>query len=177
MRGRTISASESVRFSSGLATGVVTEAKPTALAGNGDLEVGVGAETDASLSIEAVARRTGVGAATLRKWEQRYGVPRPGRTSGRHRRYTERDVLRIEWLTKRLSEGYRISDAAQRLAISPKEASLDVSKLVDEVCAAAEAGGEERVERALVEAYALSADPLREVVIAALVRLAEQPSR
>ena len=52
----------------------------------------------AALNIQAIARRTGVPAATLRKWEQRYGVLRPERTAGSHRRYSERDVLRAEWV-------------------------------------------------------------------------------
>jgi DNA-binding transcriptional MerR regulator len=41
----------------------------------------------------------------LRKWEQRYGVLRPERTTGHHRRYSERDLLRVMWLKDRLSEG------------------------------------------------------------------------
>jgi len=72
------------------------------------------------VNIEAVARRTGVRAATLRKWEQRYQILRPERTPGSHRRYSERDVLRVEWLKARLAEGYRIGEAAALLG-APEE--------------------------------------------------------
>ena len=42
----------------------------------------------------------GSGRDTLRKWERRYGVLRPSRTSGGQRRYDERDVARVEWLAR-----------------------------------------------------------------------------
>jgi MerR family transcriptional regulator, light-induced transcriptional regulator len=42
--------------------------------------------------IGELAERTGVPQATLRTWESRYGVPRPRRLPGGHRRYTDRDV-------------------------------------------------------------------------------------
>jgi methanogenic corrinoid protein MtbC1 len=67
------------------------------------------------LNISALARRAGVGVDTLRKWEQRYGVIRPTRTSGGQRRYTDRDAARVEWLRDRLAEGYRIGEAARLL--------------------------------------------------------------
>jgi methanogenic corrinoid protein MtbC1 len=68
-----------------------------------------------ALNIAALARRTGVQPDTLRKWEHRYGVIRPERTPGGQRRYTERDVARVEWLKARLEEGYRIGEAARLL--------------------------------------------------------------
>lgn len=71
-----------------------------------------------TLNIAALTQRTGVPADTIRKWEQRYGVLRPQRTSGGQRRYTESDVARIEWLKARLDEGYRIGEAAALLGNS-----------------------------------------------------------
>jgi len=70
---------------------------------------------NAGLNIAALAQRTGVAPDTLRKWEQRYRILRPTRTAGGQRRYSERDVARVEWLTARLAEGYRISEAATLL--------------------------------------------------------------
>jgi MerR family transcriptional regulator, light-induced transcriptional regulator len=67
------------------------------------------------MNIAALARRTGIPPDTLRKWEQRYGVLRPQRTVGGQRRYTELDLARVEWLRERLTEGYRIGDAAALL--------------------------------------------------------------
>jgi MerR family transcriptional regulator, light-induced transcriptional regulator len=68
-----------------------------------------------ALNIAALAKRTGVQPDTLRKWEHRYGVICPERTPGGQRRYSERDVARVQWLKARLSEGYRISEAAELL--------------------------------------------------------------
>jgi methanogenic corrinoid protein MtbC1 len=68
-----------------------------------------------NLNIAALTRRTGIPSDTIRKWEQRYGVLHPERTSGGQRRYSELDVARIEWLKERLKEGYRIGEAAALL--------------------------------------------------------------
>ena len=70
---------------------------------------------NAGLNIAALAYRTGVAPDTLRKWEQRYRILQPTRTAGGQRRYSERDVARVEWLCERLSEGYRIGEAATLL--------------------------------------------------------------
>jgi len=67
------------------------------------------------LNIAALAQRTGVAPDTLRKWEQRYAILQPERTAGGQRRYSERDVARVEWLRERLEEGYRIGEAASLL--------------------------------------------------------------
>jgi DNA-binding transcriptional MerR regulator len=67
------------------------------------------------LNIAALAQRTGVAPDTLRKWEQRYSILQPSRTAGGQRRYSERDVARVQWLRARLDEGYRIGEAASLL--------------------------------------------------------------
>lgn len=89
------------------------------------------------LNIAAVARRTGVGEHTLRKWEQRYGVLRPTRTDGGQRRYSEDDVGRVEWLAARLREGYRIGEAAAMLTATPGEAPSNPEELRDALLATA----------------------------------------
>src|ERR687898_537560 len=57
-----------------------------------------------TLNIAALSRRTGIAPDTLRKWEQRYRILKPSRTSGGQRRYSERDVARVEWLRARLDQ-------------------------------------------------------------------------
>jgi methanogenic corrinoid protein MtbC1 len=128
------------------------------------------------VNIQAVSRRTGVPAATLRKWEQRYGVLKPERTTGHHRRYTDRDVLRVEWLKARLGEGYRIGEAAGLLGgeqeINP---TSNAAELVQELVAAAVVPDPTRVSRTLDVAFTLL-DPTRaidEVVAPALRRVGE----
>ncbi|MFL5801338.1 MAG: MerR family transcriptional regulator [Roseiflexaceae bacterium] len=64
---------------------------------------------------KAVARETGVPADTFRAWERRYGVPRPQRTAGLHRLYSDRDIAIIRWLRDRTAEGMNISQAVQLL--------------------------------------------------------------
>jgi len=44
------------------------------------------------LAIKDVAERTGITAATIRMWEQRYGFPEPARTASGYRVYTDDDV-------------------------------------------------------------------------------------
>ena len=58
-------------------------------------------EPQAGLSIGGLARATGVPAATLRSWEDRYGFPRPQRLAGGHRRYEKGDSALIEEVLRR----------------------------------------------------------------------------
>ena len=88
------------------------------------------------LNIAAVAQRTGIGADTLRKWERRYGVLRPSRTSGGQRRYDERDVARVEWLRDRLADGFRIGEAAALLETDDASAESSTTGLCDAIVAA-----------------------------------------
>lgn len=54
----------------------------------------------AGLTIREVVARTGVEAATLRIWEQRYGFPVPERLPSGHRRYSQTDVERIRQVVR-----------------------------------------------------------------------------
>ena len=71
--------------------------------------------TEPIYNTKAVVQRTGIPADTLRAWERRYGIPRPGRTSGRHRAYSERDVAQIGWLRQQTEDGLSISQAVALL--------------------------------------------------------------
>ena len=108
------------------------------------------------MNIQAVAQRTGVPAATLRKWEQRYGVLKPARTAGLHRRYSDRDILRVEWLKARLAEGYRIGEAARLLGTVGGQAPRSPTELVAELVEGARAADASRIERVLDQAFALA---------------------
>jgi MerR family transcriptional regulator, light-induced transcriptional regulator len=65
----------------------------------------------------AVVQMTEVPADTFRAWERRYGLPRPHRTPGNQRLYSERDIGVIVWLRDRTNEGMTISQAIQRLRL------------------------------------------------------------
>jgi DNA-binding transcriptional MerR regulator len=66
-------------------------------------------------NIGVVARMTGVSMATLRAWERRYNFPESERTSGGHRLYSERDVLRLRWVKERIDEGMQTAQAINAL--------------------------------------------------------------
>jgi methanogenic corrinoid protein MtbC1 len=106
------------------------------------------------MNIQAIAQRTGVPAATLRKWEQRYGVLQPERTPGAHRRYSERDVLRVEWLKARLDEGYRIGEAARLLGGAVHSPPGGPEELVDDLLAASIDPAPDRLGQILDQAFA-----------------------
>lgn len=100
-----------------------------------------------------MARRTGVPAATLRKWEERYGVPAPSRTEGAQRRYGERELRQIEWLRDRLAEGIRIGHAAAMLRrLEEPVASAD--DLRDAILDALTSRAPSRIEALVDQAFA-----------------------
>ena len=68
------------------------------------------------MRIAEVARLTGVGSATLRVWERRYGVPCPTRTLGGHRTYGPADVAAVRAVAALVDDGMRASEAARRIA-------------------------------------------------------------
>ena len=62
-----------------------------------------------TFNLKAVVRETGLKPDTIRAWERRYGVPRPRRTSGGHRLYSQRDIDLLKWMNARQHEGLSIS--------------------------------------------------------------------
>jgi MerR family transcriptional regulator, light-induced transcriptional regulator len=131
------------------------------------------------LNIAAVARRTGVGEHTLRKWEQRYGVLRPTRTQGGQRRYSEADVGRVQWLAARLADGYRIGEAAAMLVAAAGEAPRTPEELRRALLAAAYRAERNGIEPLLDHAFALYPldQALTEVIAPCLVSVGESWAR
>jgi DNA-binding transcriptional MerR regulator len=86
------------------------------------------------LSVAAVARRLGVAPATLRTWDRRYGLGPTDHTTGRHRRYGDHDVARLELMQRALLRGASPAEAAryalsstlpeQRLTVQPPQPDL-----------------------------------------------------
>lgn len=66
------------------------------------------------LSIKDVASQTGVAAGTIRMWEQRYGFPEPGRTSGGYRVYSEDDVDALRRVVAYRHRGLSVPAAIER---------------------------------------------------------------
>ncbi len=62
-------------------------------------------------NLNFMVRETGIKPDTLRAWERRYGLPRPTRSPGGHRLYSQGDVELVRWLLARQAEGMRIGQA------------------------------------------------------------------
>jgi methanogenic corrinoid protein MtbC1 len=108
------------------------------------------------LNIAALAQRTGVAPDTLRKWEQRYSILQPTRTAGGQRRYSERDVARVEWLRARLDEGYRIGEAASLLGSVGVEPARSARDHLKGILRALDEGDTEEIGIRLDQAFALA---------------------
>lgn len=66
-----------------------------------------------TFNIKAVVKQTGLNPATIRAWERRYGFPKPKRTAGGHRQYSQHDIDSLMWLIARQEEGVSISHAVE----------------------------------------------------------------
>jgi len=74
------------------------------------------------LTIADVVDQTGVGAATLRAWEQRHGFPAPERLPGGHRRYTPEDVTLVRRVLAERTAGSTLGGAIARARQEESEA-------------------------------------------------------
>lgn len=82
-------------------------------------------------SISLVSRETGISIAALRKWEERYGFPKPVRHNGYTRSYSKQDVAHLHEVKRLLDLGMRPS---KLFLVTPSEFSalehvLKVQKL------------------------------------------------
>jgi DNA-binding transcriptional MerR regulator len=66
-------------------------------------------------SISAVERMVGVPAATLRNWEERYGLIQPQRSAGGHRLYSREQVEHLRFLADQLEQGLQPAEAHRLL--------------------------------------------------------------
>lgn len=69
-------------------------------------------------SIGLTSRETGISVATLRKWEERYGFPKPTRTNGNSRTYSQEDLEYLREVKRLIDLGMRPS---KLFACSPDE--------------------------------------------------------
>lgn len=82
--------------------------------------------SDDAFAIGELSRRTGVPQATLRSWENRYGLPRPQRLPGGHRRYDGSAVREVERVLAHRAAGLSTEAAAARVAAERGPASASV---------------------------------------------------
>ena len=67
-------------------------------------------------TVGRAAELTGVPSATLRKWEQRYGVVVPQRSPGNYRLYDDEAVRRLSVMRSLVDAGWSAHEAAQHVA-------------------------------------------------------------
>lgn len=67
-------------------------------------------------SISAVARMLGIPVATIRTWEDRYGLVVPDRNASGHRLYRRDQVEQLRFVHDRMAEGLSAADAHRLLA-------------------------------------------------------------
>ena len=79
--------------------------------------------------IGAVSHLSGVPVSTLRIWEVRYGTFAPGKTQGKHRLYSDDDVLKASLLKQLTLSGHAISSLA-RLESSALNQLLEQGKSI-----------------------------------------------
>ena len=72
-------------------------------------------DTEAIYSISAVAKMLGVPVATLRTWEDRYGLVVPERTPSRHRLFTREQVEQLKFVKSHMDSGASAADAHRLL--------------------------------------------------------------
>ncbi|GLX16678.1 MerR family transcriptional regulator [Streptomyces lavendulae] len=84
-------------------------------------------DPEPALSTGAVARRLGVSPTTLRSWERRYAIGPAHREDGRHRRWTPRDIARLEEMCRLTARGVPPSEAA-RAALGAAPAARAVGR-------------------------------------------------
>jgi PAS domain S-box-containing protein len=70
------------------------------------------------MRVGELARRTGVGVATVRAWERRFGFLHPERSSGGQRLYTEADVERVSAVRRLVTEGLTLPAAVDRVTVA-----------------------------------------------------------
>jgi MerR family transcriptional regulator, light-induced transcriptional regulator len=64
-------------------------------------------------NLKVVLKESGLKADVLRAWERRYNFPKPQRSAGGHRLYSEYDLEAIKWLRARQEQGLSISRAVE----------------------------------------------------------------
>jgi methanogenic corrinoid protein MtbC1/transposase-like protein len=85
--------------------------------------------TPVGVRVGELARRVGVAPETLRAWERRYGVLRPGRTPGGYRVYGTEDERRARRMRELIESGWAAGEAAHAVTASGWAAAGDVAHL------------------------------------------------
>ncbi len=88
------------------------------------------------ISIGVAARQTGLEICTLRKWEERYGFPKPVRLKSGQRRYLNHEVEQLLVVVRRVAAGERPSQVIRELneGFVASQALTDAEPSVSQEC-------------------------------------------
>jgi DICT domain-containing protein len=84
------------------------------------------AKPEATYSIGAVVKATGVGEATLRQWESRFGFPAPAREPSGHRRYSKEEIEQIRSVLRYRADGLPLRVAIERAETASEPATFSI---------------------------------------------------
>jgi DNA-binding transcriptional MerR regulator len=79
-------------------------------------------------SIGAVARMLDIPQATLRTWEERYGLPKPERSPGGQRLYSRDQIAQLRFVKGQLATGMAPADAHRLLAERVTTGTLSIGE-------------------------------------------------
>ena len=79
-------------------------------------------------TVGRAAELTGVPSTTLRKWEQRYGVVVPQRSSGNYRLYDDEAVRRLSVMRTLVDSGWSAHEAAQHVVEDATAAEAEIAR-------------------------------------------------
>ena len=84
-------------------------------------------DDSARYTVRSVAEHVGVPIATLRSWNQRYGIGPPHHNPGRHRLYSETDIALVQQMRQLIAEGASPGSAARAAldSVVPPRADTD----------------------------------------------------
>jgi DNA-binding transcriptional MerR regulator len=112
-------------------------------------------------TVSRAAELTGVPSGTLRKWEQRYGVVVPQRSSGNYRLYDDEAVRRLSVMRSLVDNGWSAHEAARHVVHDAASAEAEVPRpevpstdaRINELVACAADFDVARLEKVLAEAF------------------------
>lgn len=112
------------------------------------------------IQISDVSKLLGIPVPTIRSWERRYGFPTPGRTQGRHRRYSPEEIERLRAVRDEITRGHPASEAVRIVTERGRHGASPRTQYLDQLVAGAMALDPERVRRTLdVATDTLGAEP------------------
>src|SRR3954454_9700247 len=109
-------------------------------------------------TIKHAAELTGLSATTMRAWERRYGIVRPGRTeTGGYRLYDAEDVRALTVMASLVHQGWAPRQAADEARRVIEAGETPAAEVPDPARSGAPAGTEDLVEAAAaLDAVAVS---------------------